>query len=247
MGQIHELIPQVIKSIGAIAKEKKNEGQGYKFRGIDDVLNAVNPALIEFGITPSLKVLESAERIQITEDPMKFEDPREAFKAKAKLRWVTFASIRLQVTLFAPDGTSVSFEGVGSACDHNGDKAMNKAHSCAYKYALTLGLCIPIEKDDLDDSDRDQRVPERTQADMPTEETGNGNGRSGNGRHPSRNAGRESAYRRAEQAILQAATTDRVAEIKAKLRKPEYHLTDEEASELEGLCESRFGQLYAAA
>ena len=45
MAQIHELIPKVMKQIGSIGKSRRNQQQGYSFRGIDDVYSALAPVL----------------------------------------------------------------------------------------------------------------------------------------------------------------------------------------------------------
>lgn len=39
-----------MKEVGAIAKKDKNQAQGFNFRGIDSVVNAVSPALQKHGV-----------------------------------------------------------------------------------------------------------------------------------------------------------------------------------------------------
>jgi hypothetical protein len=58
--QIYQAIPKVMRSIGAVAKDRKNPQQGYQFRGIDDLLNAAQPAFIEHGVFCVPEVIESA-------------------------------------------------------------------------------------------------------------------------------------------------------------------------------------------
>ena len=41
---IYETINAVMADVGAIGKEKRNQQQGFMYRGIDDVMNALNPA-----------------------------------------------------------------------------------------------------------------------------------------------------------------------------------------------------------
>lgn len=45
--KIYSTITAVMEDIGAIGKEKKNISQGFMYRGIDDVMNALNPAFIK--------------------------------------------------------------------------------------------------------------------------------------------------------------------------------------------------------
>ena len=259
MSQIHELIPKVRESVGSIVKGKRNEGQGYSFRGIDDVLNTVGPALTEHKITSSVEVVSFSEEVQKTEDPNSVP-LGDAIRAKSKLRWVTFARIHLRVKLAAPDGTFVTMEGIGSATDHNGDKAMNKAHSAAYKYALTLGLCIPVSDRDLDDSDHDQRTPDRDYDEQPRRPTrtrpnaaaakpkagnlpANGNpGTKGNQPSPSATS-KQILIKKIHAAIADSTTIERIEEIRLKLSNPEYMLTNEEIATLNQMLEDRAAQI----
>ena len=42
---IYKAINEVMKEIGAVGKNQKNSQQGFMYRGIDAVMNAINPAL----------------------------------------------------------------------------------------------------------------------------------------------------------------------------------------------------------
>lgn len=143
---IYQLLPKVQKAIGSIAKDKKNNNQNYNFRGIDDVLNAIGPALANIGVVVSVEVLDH-ER---TEVPHK-----QGFRATVVLR--------MRVTFTAPDGSSISNVTIGEAQDYNGDKATNKAMSVAFKYAAFMGLAIPLEPGVMDDSDHDDKPEGKTQ------------------------------------------------------------------------------------
>ena len=48
-GMIYQLIGKAIGMIGAIGKDKVNSQQGFKYRGIDQVYNALNPVMAELG------------------------------------------------------------------------------------------------------------------------------------------------------------------------------------------------------
>jgi len=164
--QIDSLLPVVMRDIGEIAKKKRNEHQRYNFRGIDDVLNSVGPAMTANSVSQSIEIVEYKEDVRVTCDPS---------NGGSKFAWVTFATMKMRVTLIAPDGSSRFFDGIGSAVDHNGDKAMNKAHSAAYKYAILLGLAVPVEARELDDSDHDPAFNPQQQ--------GNNKPANGNGQH----------------------------------------------------------------
>ena len=42
---IYESITKIMEEVPAIGKDKVNKVQGFKFRGIDDVMNALQPLL----------------------------------------------------------------------------------------------------------------------------------------------------------------------------------------------------------
>ena len=57
-GKIYEAISNVMKDVGAVGKNKVNQMQRYNFRGIDDVMNALNPAMIKNHVFVAPTVLE---------------------------------------------------------------------------------------------------------------------------------------------------------------------------------------------
>ena len=61
--QIFELIPKIMREVGAIGKDRKNQMQGYNFRGIDDVYNAINGPLSANGVfaVPSVVNMQREE------------------------------------------------------------------------------------------------------------------------------------------------------------------------------------------
>ncbi len=44
---IAQALSEIMKAVGAIAKKDKNTSQGFNFRGIDSVVNAVSPARLD--------------------------------------------------------------------------------------------------------------------------------------------------------------------------------------------------------
>lgn len=131
--QILTLLPKVAQEIGAIAKSRKNEQQGYKFRGIDDVLNAVHGPLCKHGITPTSEVADILRE--------------ERTSSKGGL--LIYTRLTLKVTWHAPDGSTVSTTTAGEAMD-SADKSTNKAMSAALKYAYFQTFSIPLEEEDAD-------------------------------------------------------------------------------------------------
>lgn len=128
--KVYAAIQAVMKAVGVIGKTKTNPQQNYKFRGIDVVMAELQGHLVAHGLVIVPRVL-SAER--------------EMLDTKSGGR---MASVRLTVEhdfIAVEDGSKVTVCTIGEAMD-SGDKASNKAMSAAYKYAVTLGFCIPTEE-----------------------------------------------------------------------------------------------------
>ena len=135
-GQIYQLIGKAIGMIGAIGKDKTNAQQGFKYRGIDQVYNALNPVMAELGIFFCPEVIDQKREERVT-------------KNGAAL---TYTLLTMKFTAYAPDGSSVSMTVVGEGMD-SGDKSSNKAMSVAMKYAMFQLFCIPTEE--MKDPDAD--------------------------------------------------------------------------------------------
>lgn len=139
--QIYAAISAAMSEIGAIGKEKKNQTRGFKYRGVDDVMNALQPVLIKNHIFVVPEVME-----QTREE-----------RATSKGGALTYSILKIKYTFFAEDGSSVSAVVIGEGMD-SGDKASNKAMSVAFKYACFQVLCIPTEEM----KDPDSETPEPT-------------------------------------------------------------------------------------
>lgn len=131
--KVYAAIVRVTESLGkeGISKDRKNVQQGYSFRGIDDVYNALSSALSEAKLCILPEVLE-----RICEE-------RKSSNDKA----LFYVTVRVKFSLVsAEDGSKVDIITYGEAMD-SGDKATNKAMSAAYKYAAMQAFCIPTEGD----------------------------------------------------------------------------------------------------
>lgn len=137
---IYKQLIACLRGTSAIAKDKKNAQQGYRFRGIDDVYNALHPIFEENGVLPVPEVLESR---------------REERQTKGGGNLI-YTVLKLKVTFYAEDGSNVSAIVQGEGMD-SADKSTNKAMSAAYKYALFQLLCIPTEETA---QDADAETPE---------------------------------------------------------------------------------------
>lgn len=144
---VYEAIKQVMDLLSkeGLGKNQKNESQGYKFRGIDSVLNTLSSKLCEVG----LLVLPSYSGHVVAEaGTTKNGSP--IYRAIVDGDF-TFLSVK--------DGSAHSVKFTGEAFD-SADKATNKAMSAAYKYAAIQCFCIPTEGDnDADASHLEVQKP----------------------------------------------------------------------------------------
>jgi hypothetical protein len=131
---IYERIAAVMNEIRAIDKMQKNETQRFMFRGIDDVLNGVQPSMAKHQVFVTQNII-SRERI-------KFQS--------AKGTEGVHCIYQYEFTFWTIDGSFVKTYVDGEGMDY-GDKAANKCGSIALKYALINTLLIPTKE--LDDPD----------------------------------------------------------------------------------------------
>jgi len=124
-----------------ISKDRKNQQQGYSFRGIEDVYHALAPLLTKHGLVIVPQVVE------------RIETERQSGQGKA----LYSVAVRVIFKLIAvEDGSSVDAETWGEAMD-SADKATNKAMSAAYKYMAFMLFCIPV--DGVEDADSETPPP----------------------------------------------------------------------------------------
>jgi hypothetical protein len=136
--KVYGAIAKVMADIGkgGISKGRENKQQGYNFRGIDDVYNALSGHL-------------SAAGLCILPRVMKREVTERTTKNGGALFYVVL-DVEFDLVC-AEDGSRHTVSTVGEAMD-SGDKATNKAMSAAYKYACMEVFCIPTEGDNDADS-----------------------------------------------------------------------------------------------
>jgi len=127
---IYRSIAGVIADVGAVAKDKVNKQQGFKFRSIDDVYNALHPALAKNKVFIVPRIIEQTrEVVGVTKNGAK----------------MTLVICKIKFTFYAEDGSHIESVIIGEALD-TGDKATNKAMAIAYKYACFQVFCIPTEE-----------------------------------------------------------------------------------------------------
>lgn len=122
-----------------ITKDRKNQQQGYNFRGIDDVYNVLSPLLAKHNLCVIPRILSR----ECTERQTKSGGALFYVAVDAEFDFVS-----------AIDGSRHTAKTYGEAMD-SADKATNKAMSAAYKYVCFMTFAIPTEGD----NDADAQTP----------------------------------------------------------------------------------------
>lgn len=141
---IYQSISKCMEEIGAVGKNDVNKQQGFKYRGIDAVMNAINPALVKNHVFVVPEVLEHKREERKT----------------AKGGLLIYSICKIKFTFYAEDGSSITAVTIGEGMD-SGDKATNKAMAIAFKYACFQVFCIPTEE--MTDPDAECHTPEPKQ------------------------------------------------------------------------------------
>jgi len=138
------LVQEELSKTG-ISKDRVNEQQGYKFRGIDDIYSAIAPLLAKHKlcILPRYISRECTER------------------TTAKGGVIFYATVHGEFDFVsAVDGSKHTVTTYGEAMD-SADKATNKAMSAAYKYAAFQAFAIPTEGDNDADAHHHEVAPKK--------------------------------------------------------------------------------------
>lgn len=146
--KIYEAIPAIMDEIGHIGKEKRNQQQGFMFRGIDQVMNTMKPLLAKHGVFVVPEVMDRQREERTT-------------KSGSNL---IYSILTVRYHFCASDGSEVVATTVGEGMD-SADKASNKAMAIAFKYACFQVFCIPTEEIAKDDPDN-YSLEESVRADL---------------------------------------------------------------------------------
>lgn len=141
-GKIYPAIAEVMSQIGAVGKNSRSEQQRFMYRGIDDVMNALNPALVKNRVFVVPEVLDCTREDRISN----------------KGTPLIYSVAKVKYTFFAEDGSNVQAVVIGEGMD-SGDKSMNKAMSIAFKYACFQVFCIPTEEMKDPDAESHELAP----------------------------------------------------------------------------------------
>jgi hypothetical protein len=133
MKHVYQAINAVTAAMASegLPKARRNDQQGYRFRGIDDVYCAISSKLADAKLCILPRVLDRT----MTERPTKSGGISTYVVLTVAFDFVS-----------AVDGSMHTITTMGEAMD-TADKATNKAMSAAMKYACLMAFQIPTEGD----------------------------------------------------------------------------------------------------
>lgn len=147
---VYEAWGRVMDEVRSIGKDSRNAQQGFNFRGIDAVMDAVGPVLRKHGVTVV---------------PIAIEHEAERYETAKGGKMVNRIA-KVQFTVFGPRGDHFGGITYGEAAD-SGDKAMTKAESVALRTFLLQALMIPTGDPDPDAESHERAAQARPAAKAP--------------------------------------------------------------------------------
>lgn len=128
-----EALSAVMAEVQAIGKGDTNKEQGYNFRGIDAVINAVGPVFRKHGVIAVPVKCQANYRDVLTSREKRSRE----------------CTVAVTYRFYGPAGDFIDCEVPGESMDF-GDKGAPKAMSVAYRIALLQTLCIPTHDPEPD-------------------------------------------------------------------------------------------------
>jgi hypothetical protein len=137
-----EALSAVMEDVQAVGKKDRNTQQGYIFRGVDAVVNAVGPALRKHRVIamPHSSAAHYRDVLTNTGKPS-----REC-------------TVTVTYRFYGPAGDYLECTVPGESMDF-GDKGAPKAMSVAYRIALLQALCIPTDEPEPDAQSYERAAP----------------------------------------------------------------------------------------
>lgn len=132
MSDVHQAMRAVMQDVTSLGKNQENDHQGFKFRGIDDVMQIFGPSMRAHGL----------RCIPVDIDAKQGEKQTRNSVAK---------TIDLVVTYrwYGPDGSHFDSKVAAESFD-SGDKATAKAMSVALRTLFLQAFCLPTNEPDPD-------------------------------------------------------------------------------------------------
>jgi hypothetical protein len=139
---IGQAMVSIMRDVKAIGKDSSNSSQGFKFRGIDAVMNNLHPIFAKHGVIILPEVLSNEASDRTTS------------KGNSMIHRV----MGIRYRFIAEDGTSLDCTVSGEAMD-SGDKSVAKCMAIALKYALSQSFLLPYDEIDPDAESHEETKP----------------------------------------------------------------------------------------
>lgn len=148
---IQAAVIQIMREVREVGKDGKAPEKvgGYKFRKVDDIMNAVGGAMRNHAVFIRPEVVSNERKSWSSGNSLVTE-------VVLTMRYIWVSGV---------DGTEFSVVVLGEGRD-NGDKATSKAQAMCYKTMLLQTLCIPLEEVtgfDVENEDTSTMTPDRQQ------------------------------------------------------------------------------------
>ena len=135
---IYRKMAEIITAVGSVSKDRTSVGKfSFKYRGIDDVMNALHQAFAESGVFVQQEVLDHT-------------------MSQIEGRGIHHIA-RVRFSFTTTDGSSVQSIIYGE-CIENGDKGIGKCMSYALKTCLLQTFLIPTEDESKDPDSTNQPI-----------------------------------------------------------------------------------------
>ncbi len=138
---IYKKMAEIMREIGPVTKAQTNSQQGFKFRGIDQFINALHPALVKHAVFMTPRCTSFTK------------DLKDVVRSSGKAGVDAHVAVLMEYDFYAEDGSKVTVGPVPAEGMDSGDKATNKSLSAALKYALIQTFSVPTE--DMEEADRE--------------------------------------------------------------------------------------------
>jgi hypothetical protein len=143
-----QALTELMRRTEVIRKERESgAGERYMFRGVDDVMNTVGPAMRDLGLLCIPQLLWQ-------------ETGQVEYGGKRTLAFRT--RVQVLYRLIGPDGSDLSVGPVLGESIDTGDKGGAKAQSVAYREMWLRTLCVPTGEKDPDEDQYAIAKPEAT-------------------------------------------------------------------------------------
>jgi len=140
MSLIFKKMSAALADVGAITKDKTNTQQGFKFRSVDQFINALHPILVKHGLIPIPRCMHEEHEL------------KDVVRSNGKAGVDRSVFLRMEYDFYAEDGSKLTVGPIPGEGLDSGDKATNKAMSAALKYMCIQTFWVPTE--DIEDADK---------------------------------------------------------------------------------------------